>query len=134
MALPLVKRKRENAKSLAMEYVKRTSDISLQSFKSLSKAKDIIFPYMDYPISVQLTDTNGCNTQNTLTNYMFVDGYPSAGFRTSVDTLDVVCYPTSINFTDTSIFNLGDVIGFSVDPTSNHGNVNFVITLEYETY
>ena len=57
----------------------------------------------DYPITVQLTDTNGCNTQNTITNYMFVDGYPIAGFSTSVDTLDVVCYPTSIDFTDTSI-------------------------------
>ena len=48
-----VKRKRENAKTLAMEYVKKASSISFQSFRSLSKAKDIIVPYMDYPISVQ---------------------------------------------------------------------------------
>ena len=48
-----VKRKRENAKSLAMEHVKRASDISFQSFRYLSKAKNIISPYMDYPISVQ---------------------------------------------------------------------------------
>ena len=60
----------------------------------------------DFPITVQLTDTNGCNTQNTLADYMFVDAYPIAGFRTNVDTLNEVCINTSIGFKDTSSFDL----------------------------
>ena len=56
-----------------------------------------------HDVFVQLTDTNGCITQNTRENYIAVQNYPIAGFSTSVDSLGVVCYPENISFTDTSI-------------------------------
>ena len=48
-----VKRKRENSKNTAMEYVNKSEGISFQSFTKLAEAKSIIYPYMDYPITIQ---------------------------------------------------------------------------------
>ena len=61
----------------------------------------------DYTITVQLTDTNGCNTGRTRTEYVQVDDYPTAGFSKSVDGQDVICYPEQVMYTDTSIATFG---------------------------
>ena len=48
-----VKRKRENATNLALEYLSKAEQPSLQTFTYLSKARDAIRPYTDYPIHIQ---------------------------------------------------------------------------------
>lgn len=59
----------------------------------------------DYTITVQITDTNGCNSQMTRTEYVEVDAYPDAGFTISVDLGDVLCAPQTVIFTDTTSFD-----------------------------
>ena len=68
----------------------------------------------DYTINVQLTDTNGCIAERTITNYVFVDDYPIVGFTSVItdngDTINnesVICYPEQVTFTDTSISTFG---------------------------
>ena len=48
-----VKRKRENAVTAALKYVEKSKDVSFESFAKLAEAKNIIYPYIDYPIIVK---------------------------------------------------------------------------------
>ena len=61
----------------------------------------------DYSINVQLTDTNGCQTERTKNKLIEVDAYPVAGFLSDKDDQDIICYPSIIKFTDTSKVNFG---------------------------
>ncbi len=61
----------------------------------------------DYTINVQLTDTNGCQTEKTENKFILVDGYPIAGYFSDKDDQDIICYPAIIKFTDTSKINFG---------------------------
>ena len=103
----------------------------------------------DYTIHVQLTDTNGCNSERTRTEYVMVDDYPTAGFNTSVDSIGIICHPANITFTDTSVVTFGTTsfgsrtwdlgVGSPILPTEEvTWNYNepgtYVITLIEETW
>ena len=48
-----IKRKRDNATALALEYVSKIKSPTLESFKNLVNAENLILPYLDYPIYIQ---------------------------------------------------------------------------------
>lgn len=56
----------------------------------------------NYQVSLNVED-GGCPSSNVRPNYIFVQGYPEAGFTATSDTLDALCYPLQISFTDTSV-------------------------------
>lgn len=55
-----------------------------------------------YQVSLNVTD-GGCSSANIRPNYVFVQDYPEAGFSSTSDTLDALCYPLQVSFTDTSV-------------------------------
>ena len=59
-----IERKRNNSKTLALEYISKAISPTLLSFESLVKAEDAIFPYLDYPIYVKYK--NGTKNLYTL--------------------------------------------------------------------
>ena len=48
-----IKRKRDNATALALEYVSKIKSPTLESFKNLVNAENLILPYLDYPIYIE---------------------------------------------------------------------------------
>ena len=48
-----IKRKRDNASTLALEYISKIKSPTLESFESLVNAESLILPYLDYPIYVE---------------------------------------------------------------------------------
>lgn len=62
----------------------------------------------DFDIIHTVTDAIGCIATETKYSFIRVQGYPDAGFYTSIDSLDNTCYPILINFFDTSTANVFD--------------------------
>ena len=54
-------------------------------------------------VTLTVVDTNGCAGTRTRENYVSVQSYPIAGFETNFDTVNTICYPVTITFTDTTI-------------------------------
>ena len=48
-----IKRKRDNATALALEYVSKIKSPTLESFENLVNAENLILPYLDYPIYIE---------------------------------------------------------------------------------
>ncbi|MAW65205.1 MAG: hypothetical protein CMD18_03320 [Flavobacteriales bacterium] len=61
----------------------------------------------DFTINVLLIDTNGCNAERSINELIKVDEYPIAGYFSNKDNEDIICYPSIIEFTDTSQVNFG---------------------------
>jgi len=62
----------------------------------------------DYSATVVVTDSLGCTSTMTITTPVSVQDFPQVGFSSSADELDNLCYPLTIDFTDTSIVNIFD--------------------------
>lgn len=58
-----------------------------------------------YTTTLIVTDTIGCQSVFEFTDAVDVQDYPLAGFSSSSDGVDHLCYPILIEFTDTSIVN-----------------------------
>ncbi len=56
----------------------------------------------NYTVSLTVIDSVGCSETSTLNNFVSVQGYPEAAFSSSADTLEQLCYPLLINFSDES--------------------------------
>lgn len=55
-----------------------------------------------FDLSLTVVDTFGCTATRTFYNYMSVQDYPVAGFYSSGDTSNTLCFPIQLLFTDTS--------------------------------
>lgn len=56
-----------------------------------------------FTVSLTVTDSLGCTATNTRQNYVFVQAKPEAGFFSNADTIDELCYPIQLSYTDTSV-------------------------------
>jgi len=58
-----------------------------------------------YDVSLTVTNELGCSNTETYDNFIFVQDFPHAGFESSVEDGQPICYPVQITFTDTSVVN-----------------------------
>ena len=59
----------------------------------------------NYSVTLAVTDTLGCSNTSARNVFIFNPEFPEAGFETNVDTLEELCFPLLVNFTDTSIIS-----------------------------
>lgn len=59
----------------------------------------------NYAITVEVTDTNGCVAQNTVSSYVLVDAYPDAFLTIDKNIGEEYCAPQTFRFTDSTEFN-----------------------------
>ncbi len=58
-----------------------------------------------YQVSLTVTNAQGCSHTRVVPNMINVQGKPKAGFMSSINSGQTICYPAQLTFIDTSIVN-----------------------------
>ena len=137
-----VQRKRENAIKLALEYMSKVNSPSLQDFNYLSKARDAISPYTEYPIyveykgqTVNLYTLVELEIENMLSRINIISDISNLEIKSLIDHNSMISITSKDRETDSSISHIPLFLQFNgqVDycTTDIDGNCTFYIQSKF---